>query len=89
VFQLKTVTVERNIGTLTFTNLAGATAAKIRAANNTVQVLEGLREGVPADIGQGSKAIPDNQRIDSIVTFTAVGGTPVAIGPCLSPGVIL
>jgi hypothetical protein len=83
VFQLKTVTVQRNLGTLTFTDLAGATTAKIRAANNTVQVLEGLRDGVPATIDQGPKAIPDTQRIDSIVTFTVVGGTPVAIGPCL------
>jgi hypothetical protein len=85
VFQLTTVTVVRNAGTLTFTGLAGATAAKIRAADNTVQVLEGLREGVPVTIDQGPKAIPGNLRIDSIVTFTAIGGTPVAIGPCLEP----
>ncbi|WP_410672204.1 hypothetical protein [Amycolatopsis sp. cmx-4-68] len=85
VFQLKTVTVVREFGTLTFTGLAGATAAKIRAADNTVQVLEGLREGVAVTIDEGPHAIADNLRLDSIVTFTAIGGTPVAIGPCLGP----
>ena len=85
VFQLKTVTVERDFGTLTFTGLAGATAAKIRAADNTVKVLEGLRDGDAVTIDRDPNAINDNQRIDSIVTFTALGGTPVGIGPCLGP----
>jgi hypothetical protein len=85
VFQLKIVTVTRDFGSLTFTGLAGATVAKIRAANNTVQVLQGLREGEAVVIDQGVNAIPDEQRIDSIVTFTALGGVPVAIGPCLGP----
>ncbi|MEU8413468.1 hypothetical protein AB0C24_11815 [Amycolatopsis japonica] len=85
VFQLKTVTVVRETGTLTFTGLAGATAAKIRSAGNITQSLQGLQEGVRVTIDEGPKAIPDGQRIDSIVTFTAIGGTPVAIGPCLGP----
>ncbi|MFI5592237.1 hypothetical protein ACIA5G_44815 [Amycolatopsis sp. NPDC051758] len=85
VFQLKTVTVERDFGTLTFTGLAGATAAKIRAADNTVKVLEGLRDGDAVTIDRDPNAITDDQRIDSIVTFTALGGTPVGIGPCLGP----
>ena len=41
---------------------------------------------------QGNQPIADNVPIDSIVTFTSLGGTPVAIGPCLQPvvgGVIL
>ena len=42
VFQLTTVDVTRNSGTLTFTGLQGATAAKVRAANNRVQLLDGL-----------------------------------------------
>jgi len=84
-FQLKRVTVVRERGTLTFTDLAGATVAKIRSAANITQLLQGLREGVSVRIDEGVNAIPDGQRIDSIVTFTAVGGTPVAIGPCLGP----
>ncbi|GAA5165293.1 MULTISPECIES: hypothetical protein [Amycolatopsis] len=83
VFQLTKVTVTRKPGTLTFTGLGGATAAKIRAANNVTQLLQGLAEGVPVRIDQGANAIQDDQRIDSIVTFTAVGGLPVALGPCL------
>lgn len=85
VFQLTTVTVVRDFGTLTFTGLGAATAAKIRAEDNTVRFLEGLRDGMPVTIDQGPGAIPDNRRIDSIITFTARGGTPVAIGPCLGP----
>jgi hypothetical protein len=85
VFQLKTVTVVRASRTLTFTGLAGATAAKIRADDNTVQVLEGLREDEPVTIDEGPKAISDDRRIDSIVTFTVAGGTPVAIGLCQGP----
>ncbi|MEV6643711.1 hypothetical protein [Amycolatopsis sp. NPDC051371] len=85
VFQLTTVTVVRDFGTLTFTGLGPATAAKIRAADNTVRFLEGLRDGMPVTIDQGPQAISDNLRIDSIITFTARGGTPVAIGPCLGP----
>jgi hypothetical protein len=85
VFQLTTVTVERDFGTLTFTGLGAATAAKIRAADNTVRFLEGLRDGVAVTIDEDPHAISDNLRIDSIITFTARGGTPVAIGPCLGP----
>ncbi|WP_284740175.1 hypothetical protein [Amycolatopsis sp. RTGN1] len=87
VFQLTTVTVERRFGTLTFTGLGAAKAAKIRAADNTVRFLEGLRDGVAVTIDEGPKAISDDLRIDSIITFTALGGTPVAIGPCLGPAV--
>jgi hypothetical protein len=79
------VTVERRSDTLTFTNLAGATAARIRTATNIVRDLDNLQEGVAVNINQGDKAINDDQRIDSIVTFTAPGGVPVAIGPCLGP----
>jgi hypothetical protein len=85
VFQLPPVDVHRDPGTLTFTRLGDATVAKVRAANNVVQVLEGLREGRPVTIDQGDKAIRNDQRIDSIVTFTARDGVPVAIGPCLDP----
>jgi len=85
VFQLKRVTVTRNPGTLTFTGLDGATAAKVRAADNTVRLLEGLSEGVPVRIDYDPDAIADNVRIDSIVTFTVAGGKPVAIGPCRGP----
>jgi hypothetical protein len=85
LFDLKRVTVDRGFGTLTFTGLAGATVARVRAANNTVKVLLGLQEGVPVTIDQDPDAIPDGQRIDSIVTFTALGGVPVAVGPCLGP----
>lgn len=84
VFQLTTVGVTRNSGTLTFTGLKGAKAAKVRAANNRVQLLQGLEEGVPVPIDQGDQAIIDSQPIDSIVTFTSPGGTPVAIGLCQS-----
>ena len=82
LFRLSTVDVDRDFGTLTFTNLRGATVARVRAANNTVKVLEGLRDGVAVTIDQDPNAIDDNQRIDSIVTFTSLGGVPVAIGPC-------
>ena len=85
VFQLTTVGVTRNSGTLTFTGLQGATAAKVRAANNRVQLLDGLRDNVPVTIDQGDQAIINSVAIDSIVTFTSPGGTPVAIGPCLPP----
>jgi hypothetical protein len=90
LFQLTTVNVERNFGTLTFTNLGIAKVARIRAANNRVKVVQGLQNGVPVTIDQDTDAntkdaIDDNQRIDSIVTFTSLGGAPVAIGPCLGP----
>lgn len=85
VFQLTTVDVKRRHRTLTFTGLGGATAAKVRAANNVVQVLEGLVEGWPVTIDEGDKPITDDLRIDSIVTLTAKDGVPVAIGPCLDP----
>jgi len=85
VFQLPTVTVTRAHRTLTFTGLGGATAAKVRAANNAEQLLEGLVEGRPVYIDQGDKPITDDLRIDSIVTLTAKDGVPVAIGPCQDP----
>jgi hypothetical protein len=87
VFQLTTVEVERTPGHLTFANLNGATEAKVRAANNTVRVLKGLRDNEAVRIDDGANAIPDNQRIDSIVTFKSVDGVlvPVAVGPCLGP----
>jgi hypothetical protein len=90
LFQLTTVNVERDFGTLTFTNLGIAKVARIRAANNRVKVVQGLQNGVPVTIDQDTDAntkdaIDDNQRIDSIVTFTSLGGAPVAIGPCLGP----
>jgi len=85
LFQLKTVSVERDFGTLTFTGLAGAKVARIRAANNRVKVVQGLQEGVAVTIDVAPDAIDDSQRIDSIVTFTELGGVPVAIGPCLGP----
>jgi hypothetical protein len=84
VFQLPAVGVTRAHRTLTFTGLGGATAAKVRAANNAFQVLDGLVEGRPVYIDQGDEPITDDQRIDSIVTFTA-SGVPVAIGPCQDP----
>ncbi|MFJ7213002.1 hypothetical protein [Amycolatopsis sp. NPDC098790] len=85
VFQLTTVDVDREPGKLTFKRLGAATVAKVRAANNVVQVLEGLVEGQAVPIDQGPKAIQDDQRIDSIVLFTSLGGVPVAIGPCREP----
>jgi len=85
VFQLRTVGVSRDFGTLTFTELNGATVAKIRAGNNTTRVLEGLQNGQAVTIDQGANAIADAQRIDSIVIFNSPGGVPVAIGPCLGP----
>ena len=42
----------------------------------------------PVSIEQKDKATSpshDDVPIDSIVTFTSLGGTPVAIGPCLQP----
>jgi hypothetical protein len=84
LFQLRTVNVTRDFGTLTFTNIGAATIAKIRAANNRVKTVE-IREGVPVVIDQGPDGIDDNQRIDSIITFTSAGGVPVAIGPCQGP----
>lgn len=85
VFQLTTVDVDRDHGTLTFKRLGTATVAKVRAADNVTRLIEGLVEGRPVTIDQGPNAITDDQRIDSIVTFTAVGGEPVAIGPCREP----
>ena len=87
VFQLPAVGVTRDPGTLTFTNLDGATTAKVRAANNAVRVLENLREGEARDIDDGANAIADDQRIDSIVIFKPVDGVlvPVTLGPCLPP----
>ncbi|MET8849877.1 hypothetical protein [Amycolatopsis sp. NPDC004625] len=84
VFQLTTVVVDRDTRTLTFTGLGAATAARIRAANVS-QFLEGLVDGRPVLIDEGENAIRYDQRIDSIVTFTAKGGVPVAIGPCKDP----
>ena len=85
VFQLTTVDVKRDFGTLTFTGLGPATAALVRTANNVVRPLEGLMDGRPVTVNDGKNAITDDQRIDSIVTFTVLGGVPVAIGPCLDP----
>ncbi|EOD58537.1 hypothetical protein [Amycolatopsis vancoresmycina] len=85
VFELTTVVVARDTRTLTFTGLGRATAARIRAANNRSQFLEGLVDGRPVIIDEGDDAIRYDQRIDSIVTFTAKGGEPVAIGPCKDP----
>jgi hypothetical protein len=87
VFQLPAVEVDREPGFLTFTNLKGATVAKVRAANNTVRVLENLQDGGRVRIDDGPDAIADGQRIDSIVIFKSVDGVlvPVALGPCLSP----
>lgn len=84
LFQLRTVQVDRDFGTLEFTGLGDAKVARIRAANNRVKVVD-VQEGVPVVIDKGPDAIDDNQRIDSIVTFTSRGGVPVAIGPCLGP----
>ena len=88
VFQLTAVTVIRdNDNKLTFTGLGKATAAKVRAADNHVQLLKDLTDDVsPIEIQQNDKdnqPISSDQPIDSIVTFTSLGGTPVAIGPCL------
>ena len=92
VFQLTRVNVTRATGAmLTFTDqdLNGATAAKVRSADNHVQLLTGLTPNTPVSIGQKApppnQAIDDGVPIDSIVTFTSLGGTPVAIGPCLPP----
>ncbi len=92
VFQLTRVNVTRATGAmLTFTDqdLNGATAAKVRSADNHVQLLTGLTPNTPVSIGQKApppnQAIDDGVPIDSIVTFTSLGGTPVAIGPCLQP----
>ncbi|MGW5723567.1 hypothetical protein ACWEVP_45880 [Amycolatopsis sp. NPDC003865] len=85
VFQLTTVEVHRDTRTLTFTGLGAATAARIRAADNRSQFLEGLVDGRPVVIDEGKDAIRYDQRIDSIVTFTSKGGVPVAIGPCQDP----
>ncbi|MEU0793470.1 hypothetical protein ABZ342_25645 [Amycolatopsis sp. NPDC005961] len=85
VFQLTKVDVHRDTRTLTFTGLGPATVARVRAANNVVRLLEGLVDGTPVTIDDGKDAIRYDQRIDSIVTFTARNGTPVAIGPCLDP----
>ena len=92
VFQLTAVTVIRNDhNKLTFTGLGKATAAKVRAADNHVQLLKDLTDDVgPIEIQQNDKdnqPISSDQPIDSIVTFTSLGGTPVAIGPCL-PAVV-
>ncbi len=84
LFQLRTVTVVRDFGTLTFTGIGAATVARIRAANNRVKTVE-IREGEPVTIDRDPDAITDDQRIDSIITFTSVGGVPVAIGPCQGP----
>ncbi|MEV4049902.1 hypothetical protein AB0J55_01840 [Amycolatopsis sp. NPDC049688] len=81
VFQLTTVEVERDSGRLTFTGLGRATAAKVRAGRVT-RLLEGLVNDRPVVIDEGENAIRDDQRIDSIVTFTVRDGEPVAIGPC-------
>jgi hypothetical protein len=86
VFQLRTVGVTRNERRLTFTDLKGATVAKVRGANNGTQLLEGLRDNEPATIRtEGDNAIPDQVEIDSIVILSARDGVPVAIGPCQPP----
>jgi hypothetical protein len=84
LFQLRTVNVVRDFGTLTFTGIGDATVAKIRAAGNRVKTVE-IREGEAVTIDRDPDAINDDQRIDSIITFTSVGGVPVAIGPCQGP----
>lgn len=88
VFQLTRVGVKRDSRTLTFSGLNGAKAAKVRAANNRVQLLDGLMDNEAVTIDQGDQNINninDSVAIDSIVTFTSLGGTPVAIGPCPGP----
>ena len=91
VFQLTAVTVIRDDhNELTFQGLGKATAAKVRAADNHVQLLKDLTNDVAIAIQQKDKdnqPISSDQPIDSIVTFTSLGGTPVAIGPCL-PAVV-
>ena len=92
VFQLPAVNVIRDGNNeLTFTSLGKATAAKVRSADNHVQLLKDLTDD-PIGIQQKDKdnqPISSDQPIDSIVTFTSLGGTPVAIGPCLSAVVVI
>jgi hypothetical protein len=85
VFQLPKVDVKRTSRRLTFTGLGEATVAKVRTAGNVTRLLEGLVDGQYVIVDDGENAIRDDQRIDSIVTFTARDGEPVAIGPCLDP----
>lgn len=79
-FAVPRVTVTRDRGRLTFTELRGGTVARLRARDGTTDVLEELREGVAAQT-----SIPDEQPIDSIVVLDGRDGPAVAIGPCLAP----
>jgi hypothetical protein len=88
VFQLRNVEVRRDFDGLTFTGLNGATAARIRSDRNVVVDLKDLRDGVAFPIDKAPDPQPritSDQRIDSIIIFSAPGGVPVAIGPCLGP----
>jgi hypothetical protein len=68
-----------NQGNLTFTNLGLGKTARVRAANNSQDIIENLQENVSVNTD-----IPNGQPIDSIVVLDAVG-VPVAIGPCRGP----
>jgi hypothetical protein len=68
-----------NQGNLTFTNLGLGKTARVRAADNSQDIIENLQENV-----QVNTDIPNGLPIDSIVVLDAVG-VPVAIGPCLRP----
>lgn len=66
-------------GALRFTELLTGTKARVRAADNSQEVLRNLQEGVVSD---EMKVIKDDQPIDSIVVLD-ITDVPVAIGPCV------
>lgn len=93
VFEPRAVVVQRDGDFVTFTGLKvdglpTGTFARIRSNRNVVVLLEDLRDGEPRSVATDpneNKQITFDQRIDSIVVFDKVGGTPVAIGNCLPP----
>jgi hypothetical protein len=84
VFKAPRVTVTRGADGLTFGDLGTGTAARIRGVEGSVDVLEGLQSGVPAET-----SLPDGEPIDSIVVLESRDGVAVALGPCLDGLIIL
>jgi hypothetical protein len=83
-FTVPRVSVERDADGLTFGELGTGTAARLRAADGTVDLLEGLQPGLPAET-----SIPGGQPIDSIVVLEGKDGVAVALGPCLDGLIII
>lgn len=84
VFGVPRVAVTRDNKGLTFADLRGGTAARVRAANGTTDLLENLRPNVAV-----ATSIPGGQPIDSLVVLESRDGVALALGPCLPPLIIV